>query len=149
MYKERWPNEAVFRAEAMLGSEVVPVVVKFTHAHGAHAHALLADASLAPAPRHYAYEDDVGMRVVVMDCVAGGARADWTALSPGCAASLSGRRCARCTSTTSCSGTCARRTCSRCRAGGGATELDADEGEPLEAGQTGEYRGKERKVEPW
>ena len=69
-----------------MGSEVVQVIVKFTHSYSKEAHSLLADASLAPVLRHCAYEEDVGMWVVVMDYIEGGA--DWTELSSECAESL-------------------------------------------------------------
>ena len=75
----KWAEKAVFRAEAMMGAQVVQVVVKFAHSYSKEAHALLAEASLAPTLWHCAYEEDVNMWVVVMDYVQGAT--GWTQLS--------------------------------------------------------------------
>lgn len=65
-------SKAVFVANAQRGSEPpAKVVVKFAYAYDRRAHDLLATVKQAPRLWHCAYEETVGMWVVVMDYVEG------------------------------------------------------------------------------
>ncbi|KAF9496469.1 hypothetical protein BDN71DRAFT_1505770 [Pleurotus eryngii] len=55
-----------------ISPSVRDVVVKFTYRYSEDGHRLLADKNLAPTLYHCAYEETVGMWVVVMDVVEGG-----------------------------------------------------------------------------
>ncbi|KAF5369602.1 hypothetical protein D9757_010468 [Collybiopsis confluens] len=66
-------EKTVFRAYMTTGtnSKKVDVVVKFAYRYGALGHHLLAEAGLAPPLYHCAFDESIGMWVVVMDYVQG------------------------------------------------------------------------------
>ncbi|KAF5372261.1 hypothetical protein D9757_009624 [Collybiopsis confluens] len=68
-----WMEKTVFRATMTTdtNSEKVDVVVKFAYRYGAAGHRLLAKAGFAPRLYHCAFDETIGMWVVVMDYVSG------------------------------------------------------------------------------
>ena len=71
---EEWLTKSIFLADATFDKsdsniKKVKVVVKFAYSYNGDAHALLAEAGLAPKLWYCEFEEDVQMWVVVMDYV--------------------------------------------------------------------------------